>query len=241
MHGHSYSPVRRSRSRRRAISKASKRASALPSAAISSRRDGLKFKSVDYGVIVGAGLAFDVDGRTSASACDTTTVSREIDDQSGDQAPRDLAHGDVRISVDEITPEGRYSNVSAIPSNCRRDGAGDPRDDLSQRSGTRRAARSRGRRRSRDVGRHARARPNARHRLHDVRRHVDVRRSLARPHVDRVRPPRPRLSNAGGRRRGHGAHAEQRRRAQLPAAHLARRKDDRVHHRSSRPIQSVGR
>jgi hypothetical protein len=45
--------------------------------------DGLKFKSVDYGVIVGAGLAFDVYGRTFNVGARYDHSLAEIDDQSG--------------------------------------------------------------------------------------------------------------------------------------------------------------
>ena len=45
--------------------------------------DGLKFKSVDYGVIVGVGLAFDVSGRTFSVGARYDHSLAEIDDQSG--------------------------------------------------------------------------------------------------------------------------------------------------------------
>ena len=45
--------------------------------------DGLKFKSVDYGVIVGAGLAFDVSGKTFSVGARYDHSLADIDDASG--------------------------------------------------------------------------------------------------------------------------------------------------------------
>jgi len=45
--------------------------------------DGVKFKSVDYGLIVGGGLAFDVGGRTLSVGARYDHSIAEIDDASG--------------------------------------------------------------------------------------------------------------------------------------------------------------